>query len=162
MEKLTPTEIIDIGKLSVPIAANFKAEGDLFGDKEAATAASTIAIVTDALKWQYESFSSQPITPIQPAKGYITITSPNNGLDAFVQLFVNDPILGVINLGGASVTGFTTKEDIVYNIYTATFNNIYGYVIPEPPHSSNILTVIAPLNRGTSLNGGNNLYITIT
>lgn len=54
MSQLSIPEIIKLGDISVPLSSNYQANGDLFGKRLAFTAPSTIALVTDALRWQYE------------------------------------------------------------------------------------------------------------
>lgn len=54
MAQLSILDTIKIGKMSIPISDNYRASGSLFGVKLSFTAPETIALVTDALKWQYE------------------------------------------------------------------------------------------------------------
>lgn len=56
MAQLTIPEIIELGDISVPLSANYKSNGSLFGTRFVFTAPVTIAVVTDALRWQYEAF----------------------------------------------------------------------------------------------------------
>lgn len=54
----TIAETILIGDLSVGYSANYQSLGVLFGQRLATTAPTTIAIVTDALRWQNEGDST--------------------------------------------------------------------------------------------------------
>jgi len=97
MEQLTITDTIQVADLSVPIAANYQNDGDLFGHRKATTAANTIALVADALRWLWEDF---PTVPQVQAVGSITIDSNSNGTGwNSIEIFVNDPYLGVISFG---------------------------------------------------------------
>jgi hypothetical protein len=54
MAQLSILETIRVGRMSIPLSDNYRAEGSLFGVKLSFTAPETIALVTDALNWQYE------------------------------------------------------------------------------------------------------------
>jgi hypothetical protein len=56
MAQLSISDIIKLGDISVPLSSNYQVNGNLFGKRLAFTAPITIAIVTDALRWQYEGF----------------------------------------------------------------------------------------------------------
>lgn len=154
MEQLNTVDTINTADLSVPIAANYQANGDLFGHRKSVTAANTIAVVADALRWQYEAF---PNIPEVNATSTITITSPSTipSVIGYVNIYVNDPILGVIMIGQSQGIGNTsTLNDICYNIWVGILSspNNYGYNVgPEP--LSNIFTIIAPSGRGSLMNG---------
>jgi len=154
MEQLNTVDTIKTADLSIPIAANYQANGDLFGHRKAVTAPSTIAIVADALRWQYEAF---PDTPEVNATGYITPSTINTTIDVLVEVFVNDPVLGIISLGGANIINNQTVNQIAYLIFLGIQTNTYGYYIPEP--TTDTISIIAPAGRGANLNGGNNLLV---
>jgi hypothetical protein len=56
MQKLSPGQVIEIADLSVSLAANYQAEGSLYGPRKATSAPQTIAIVADALRWNFDAF----------------------------------------------------------------------------------------------------------
>ena len=67
---LTVPVIISVGSVSTYLAANDNSVGDLFGKRlSAPTSANTIAIVTDALNWQYTGYSSD--TSLQEVANYL-------------------------------------------------------------------------------------------
>jgi hypothetical protein len=153
MEQLTIPEVIDIADLSIPISANYQADGALFGKRKATTAPNTIALVADALRWQYEAF---PNTPEVNAIGSVRVDyTVDEG--TFVEVFVNDPILGTISLGGVYLP---TQDDVDANAFAiaeALSTNHYGYSIPSV--YSNPVSIVAPPGRGSDINGNNNLFI---
>jgi hypothetical protein len=59
MAQLTIDQIITLGELSITLSGNYEAQGDLYGKRLAYTSPTTIATITDALKWQYESFQDE-------------------------------------------------------------------------------------------------------
>ncbi len=54
MEQFTIQEIIDLADMSVSLSGNYQEKGNLFEKRLAYTAPQTIALVTDALRWQNE------------------------------------------------------------------------------------------------------------
>jgi hypothetical protein len=56
MAEITIPDMIEIGDVSTYLAANYEGEGSLFGERLAVTSPQSIQLVTDALRWQYESF----------------------------------------------------------------------------------------------------------
>lgn len=53
-QQLSIPDIIDIGDISVSLALGYQQQGALFGPRKTYTAGETIALVTDALRWQYQ------------------------------------------------------------------------------------------------------------
>lgn len=59
MAQLTIDRIIELGDISVPLSSDYQANGALFGTRLTFNTPSTIAIVTDALRWQWEGFQDE-------------------------------------------------------------------------------------------------------
>jgi len=123
MSNFSIPDIIRLGDVSVPLAANYQYDGEVFGKRLATTSPLTIAIVTDALRWHYEGF---PPTSITDAVGSITITDIGNNGDK-IEVFVNDVQLGLISLGSYIKQPTDTDEDtLASNICLA----LGGTVLP--------------------------------
>lgn len=154
MAQLTIDDIIKIGDISIPLSANYEADGDLYGKRLATTDPMTVALVTDALRWQWESF---PDVPEVRATATITITDVSDSLESTIQVFVNDPSLGVVSLGSYTIQPSDTTTTIAAtNIANALSNNVYGFVATS---SNNVITITAPENTGASINGNAVTYV---
>ena len=155
MAQLTIPEIIRLGDISVPLSANYESKGNIFGERMAINAPQTIALVTDALRWQWDAF---PDVPEVRATATITITTTGDTGDR-IQVSVIDPILGLIILGSYTLTDADTTTDIIAtNIAAALFLNAYDYGASA---AGSVVTVEAPINTGITFNGINLIY-TIT
>jgi hypothetical protein len=160
MEQLTITDTIEVADLSVPLAANYQSNGDLFGHRKAVTAPPTIALVADALRWQYESF---PDIPYVAAVGTITIDSNTDGWNS-IEIFVNDPYLGVISFGksypnspGESPASIAATLAINSGVIAQGYNyNVYNDI-----SAPTVVYVTAPLTYGAAINGDNRLSVEI-
>lgn len=154
MEQLNTVDTIKTADLSVPIAANYQANGDLFGHRKSVTAANTIAVVADALRWQYEAF---PDIPEVNATSNITVTSSSGGVFInYVNIYVDDPILGIVMIGQSpSIGDDFSANDIADALWSgiSTSSNNYGYDAGLQPSGVNTFTVTAPSGRGSSMNG---------
>ena len=156
MPRYTVDEIIDFGKVSIGLSANYQANGEIFGKRLATTAPNTIAIVTDALNWQWEDF---PTTPEIDATATITIDTIGDPGDT-IEVFVVDPFYGTISLGVYIITlGDTTTTITATNVAALLATNIYGYGATS---NNNVVTVTARGGLGASINGGNNIYVVIS
>lgn len=154
MAEITIPDIIEIGDVSTYLAANYEGEGSLFGERLAVTSPQSIQLVTDALRWQWEAF---PEIEEVNATSTITITSPPTNISTgYVDIYVDDPILGTILLGTslAIVEGLNINNT-AYNIWSGINSsaNNYGYNAGAEPTGTNTFTVTAPSGRGSSLNG---------
>lgn len=156
MPRYTVPQIIDFGRISVPLSANYVADGSLFGKRLSTTSPITIAIVTDALNWQWQAF---PSTPVINATATISIDTIGDPGDT-IEVFVNDPALGIISLGLYTILITDTTTTITAtNVAALLATNIYGYGATS---SNNIITITARAGIGASINGGNNIFIVIT
>ena len=156
MQRYTVDEIIEFGRVSIGLSANYQADGEVFGKRLATTAPNTIAIVTDALRWQWEAF---PSTPEVNATATITIDTVGDPGDT-IEVFVNDPTLGTISLGLYTITGGDTDTTITAtNVSAELASNPYGY---GSTSALNVITVTARAGLGATINGGNNIYVVIT
>lgn len=154
MAQLTIDDIIKIGDISIPLSANYEGDGDLYGKRLATTDPATIALVADALRWQWESF---PDIPEVRATGTMTITDVSDSLESTIQVFVNDPSLGVVSLGSYTIQPSDTTTTIAAtNIANALSSNVYGFVVNS---STNVITITAPENTGASINGNSITYV---
>jgi hypothetical protein len=88
MAILNVDEIIDLGDISNPLAANYQANGNIFGPRKAVTAPQTIALITDALRWQWEAFPD-----ISEVRATATITKDTTGdTGQIITVTIDDPI----------------------------------------------------------------------
>jgi hypothetical protein len=147
MAQLTIPEIIDLGDISVSLSLNYQARGQLFGPRKAYTAGNTIALVTDALRWQWDGFPD-----IKEVRAQATITIDTIGdTGQIITVFVNDPILGNIALGSYTLTDLDTTTDIIAaNLQTELALNSYGYLISV---LNSVITINAPEFYGALING---------
>jgi hypothetical protein len=147
MAKLTIQEIIELGDISVPLSANYQTNSSLFGKRFAFTAPTTIATVTDALRWQWAEFPD-----IQPVSATATITINTVGdFGQKIIVTINDPILGNITLGDYTITDAdTTTSIIATNLGNALALNPYSFGITI---LGSTLTITAPLLDGAFING---------
>jgi len=158
MAALTTTSVtIEIGDASIYLAANDNGKGNLFGNRLAnPTSAVLIAIVTDALRWQLDT--NPPITAVN-ATGTITVTAIGTDGDS-IEVFVNDPILGLISLGVyVKLSSDTTVTILAASITTELNLNAYGYTATS---ALGVITITARPGLGATINGGLNLSVTIT
>lgn len=158
MSQLTITETIRLGDISVPLALNYQANGDLFGKRMAFTAPQTIAVVTDALRWQWAAF---PSIPEVRAIASLTIDTIGDTGD-IITVNVNDPTFGLITLGSYTLVDSDTTTDIIAaNLAAVLVNNIYGYAITVSVSQLNMIYVTAAEFTGAAING-NNLIVVVT
>jgi hypothetical protein len=156
MARLTINEIIELGDVSTYLSANYQDAGKIFGGRLAETAPQSIALVTDALRWEQESF---PDIPEVRATGTITIDSTGDTGDT-LTVFVNDPNLGVITLGTYVLTDADTNTTLIAaNAAIALAANSYGYGVFS---IGSVIYIVAAQGTGAAINGGNNLYCVIT
>ena len=163
MGLLTIPEVIEIGDISNYLAGNDIADGAVIdGTRLSEDTNKSIAMVTDALRWCYESFPS--ITEVR-ATGRITITEIGDEGDN-IEAFVNDPLLGVISLGSYTITNLDVTQASIYNttdrIAQALAANTYGYQVVLMGTTSPYILIIAREGVGATINGNNNLYVVIT
>jgi hypothetical protein len=153
MAEITIPDIIEIGDVSTYLAANYEGEGSLFGERLAVTSPQSIQLVTDALRWQWEAF---PEIEEVNATSTITVISNNALFINNIDIYVNDPILGVIKLGETNSIGVADPiNDINYALWGAINNSVnnYGYNAGDEPLNINTFTITAPSGRGDSMNG---------
>jgi len=156
MSLLPVPEVIEVGDISVPLSANYQANASLFGTRYAFTAPTTIALVTDALRWQWDAF---PDYPEIRAIGYLTIDSLG-GTGDIITVYVNDPFLGVITLGAYTISNLDTTTNLIANHLAANLApNPYGYAVTS---AFNVVAIVAAEGTGALINGGNNLFYTVT
>ena len=151
MSQLTIEQIIELGDISVPLSANYQDKGKLFGERMVDTAPVSIAIVTDALRWQNDAF---PNTDAANAVGSIEITSDATRFGMLITVLVDDPTLGIITLGGYTQQPGDTTSTIAQNLQTALSSNTYGYTISR---LNDTVVIEARSGLGTLMNSGNRL-----
>jgi len=156
MAKLTIPETIELGDISVPLSANYQNNSSLFGKRFAFTAPTTIATVADALRWQWAGL---PDIEEVKATGNITIDSTGD-TGQIITVFINDPLLGIINLGGYTLTDSdTTTNTIASNLGNVLATNNYKYEIAVV---NSVINITAAPGTGALINGGNNIFVNIT
>lgn len=157
MPQYSVEDIIKIGDISTYLSANYIENGRIFGDRLSQDMDTTIAMVTDALRWQWDAF---PDVPEIRAVGKITIDQLGD-IGDIIAVCVNDPDYGVITLGtkaqGPSDTNLIAfTGDLAANCVL----NTYGYQIFWT--GQNFFTIIARQGAGAAVNNHNNLFVVIT
>jgi len=147
MAQLSISETIRLGDISVPLSANYQAKGNLFGERLAFTAPQTIALVTDALRWQWAGFPD-----IQEVAATSTITIDTIGdTGQIITVEVNDPIQGLITLANYTLTDSDTTIDIIATNLAAELElNTYHFGVSV---LNNVITLTAPFGDGALING---------
>ena len=148
MAQLTIDQIIKLGELSITLSGNYEAQGDLYGKRLAYTSPKTIAIITDALKWQAESFPNVAATS---ATATITIdTLGNVNQNIAVKVFIPDYGYEVTLANWTLTSGDTTTTLIATHLTTQLNTNPYYFTATS---SGNVITLTAPLYIGSGING---------
>jgi len=147
MAQLSIPDIIDLGDISTPLALNYQADGSLFGPRKTYTAATTIATVTDALRWNWAGFPD--ITEVRATATISIDTIGDEGQT--ITVYINDPIQGNISLGTYTISASDTTIDLTAaNLAAELALNSYGYVITNV---NNVITIEAPEGLGALING---------
>ena len=157
MAHLTVPETIKIGDLSTYLSGNYIDQGQVYGDRLSEDMNRTIAMVTDALRWQWEAFPD--VAEIR-AVGAVTIDSIGDAGDN-IAVFVNDPQFGQISLGNYTQSpSVTMPSEIALGLYTSMLLNPYGYAITYSGGTTIIIT--GREGSGAEINNSNNLYVVVT
>lgn len=153
MTEFSISDIIKIGDVSSYIAANYETEGSLFGERLATTSPQTIKIVTDALKWQWEAFPDFSETR---AIGSVTINSCTGDF-GFVEIFINDPYLGLISFGKCYYNSSNDPSTIAAGIQISSLPTAlsYGYNLSNDISNPTVIYIYAPIGYGAIINGDN-------
>jgi len=152
----TIEETINIGKGTVSLMAVDQQKGALKGVRLVKKASPLlISMVTSALEWGNESFPS--VSEVR-ATATITITDLGTTGDA-IEVFVDDPELGLISLGSYQKQSSDTTTTILAASIAAALNGNYGYGFSS---DSNVITVTARVGTGASMDIGNRLSVEIT
>lgn len=147
MAQLSISETIRLGDISVPLSANYQAKGNLFGERLAFTAPQTIALVTDALRWQWAGFPD-----IQEVAATATITIDTIGdTGQIITVQVNDPIQGLITLANYTLTDSDSLPVTIADFLASALSfNTYNYGVSV---LDNVITLTAPFGDGALING---------
>lgn len=157
MSQLSISDIIKVGDISTYLSGNYIDKGKVFGDRLSQDMNVTIAMITDALRWQWAAF---PDVPEVRATARVTIDSIGDDGDN-IAVFVNDPEFGVIQLGNYTLTNTdTTTVIIANNLGTICQSNTYGYQIILS--NSSYFEIRGREGTGALLNGNNNIFLVIT
>lgn len=144
---LSVPDIIDLGDISTSLSLNYQAKGSLFGTRKTFTAGETIALVTDALRWQWDGFPD--ITEVLASASITINTIGDEGQT--ITVLINDPNLGIISLGTYTILASDTTTAITAtNISAVLQSNTYGYGVSV---IGNAITIVAPQGYGSSING---------
>lgn len=153
----TIPETINIGKGTMPIMSVDQQKGDIFGARLVKKASPLlVGIVTDAMEWVYET---HPNVDAANATATITVTDIGNDGDV-IEVFVNDPVYGIISLGTYSKQGSDNTPTILAASITAVLAaNSYGYGATS---SGAVITITARPGLGAIMDLGNRLIVDIT
>lgn len=151
----TILQTIRIGDGTVPYMGNYEAEGTLFGQRLVKKDTTIlVAIVTDALRWQNESF---PTADAVGAIGSLLMT--------FIG-FVGDTIEVFCLIPGIGSVSFGTYErqsgDIDTEILATNIANALSYSGFSFSSENSTVNIGAPSFLGASINGGSNLSVVFT
>lgn len=156
MSQLSIIDIIKVGDISNYLSGNYIDKGKVFGDRLSQDMNVTIAMITDALRWQWAAF---PDVPEVRAVGRVTIDSIGDDGDN-IAVFVNDPDYGIIQLGNYTLTpADTTTQIIATNLGTICQSNTFGYQVILGTSS---FQIIGREGTGAFINNANNLFLVIT
>lgn len=146
MSILSVPEIIELGDISTTLALNYQAKGALFGPRKAITAPTTIATVTDALRWGWAS--SPDVTEV-PASATLTVDTLGDTGDE-CRVYVNEPTDQV--LLGIYIQQVTDTTTAIYaaSLASALSANTYGYTISV---NNSTITITARPEFGALMNG---------
>ena len=147
MSLLSIGEIIELGDVSTYLSLKYKDEGKLFGAKLDGISPKSIAIVTDALRWQNESFPNDEST--RGVANYLYWMCGKFQIEAqFIIQGVGGGIVSVLN-------PFATPNPLEFTVdgssviadggTSATFTEFIGY---------NILFMRNNIPQSTVNNGG--------
>lgn len=157
MGVLTVPQVIEIGDISTYLSGNYVDEGQVWGARLNQEMHKTILMVTDALRWQWESF---PDVAEVRAVGSFTITDIGDDGDN-IAVWIEDPYLGLITLGNYTKTpSDTTTAILTDNLFQIIKNNIYGYEVLY--NNGSTITIIAREGVGALINNANHLQVIIT
>ena len=158
MAHLTISEIIKLGDISTYLSGNYIDEGKVYGDRLSQDMNRTIAMVTDAVRWEWAAF---PDVAEVRAVGFVNIDSIGDPGD-IITVYVQDPQYGTIILGSYTQSDTDmTAADIALGLATNMQLNTYGYQIVYSAGQTSI-TIIANEGSGANINNSNHLYVVIT
>ena len=148
----TPEDIIKVAKISQYLIQDDIQKKGLYGGGIDLLLPQKIYNIRKSVEWA----NNNETLPAN-ATSTITITSGNgNVFINYINVYVDDPILGVILLGNANSIGQNASvNDIAYALWTGINNsdNNYGYNPGVEPINTNTFTITAPSGRGQSMNG---------
>jgi hypothetical protein len=148
MSILSVPEIIELGDISTSLALNYQANGALFGPRKTYTAPTTIATVTDALRW---GWAGNPDVTEVPATATLIVDSLGS-VGSECNVYVDEP-LGQIILGSyTQLVTDTTTSIYAQSLASALSANTYGYVIAV---NNSTITITARPGLGALMNGRN-------
>jgi hypothetical protein len=157
MPQYSVDDIIKIGDISTYLSANYIEQGKIYGDRMSQDMDTTIAMVTDALRWQWAAF---PDVAEVRAVGRVTIDQLGDDGDN-IAVYVNDPDYGIIQLGNKTEDPSDTTTTILAGALSNNCSlNSYGYQIIWS--GSNYFTIIGREGAGAGINNSNNLFLVIT
>jgi hypothetical protein len=167
----TIDDIIKIGKVSQYLVFTDIIKAGLYGGGINENLPNQINNVTNSVDWA----NNHPVkTSTANAIASITLSSTVNtfsnvfdstfigvaGLGGTINISVADPVRGLISLGSYTAVASDTTAAILAGHVAAKINqNKYGYIATV---NSNTISITAAPGLGDSMNGGNNLIVTIT
>ena len=155
MSVLTIPQVIQLGEASIFLSGNYQAEGSIYGGRLLNnTSPEMIAIVTDAVKWEY---AGNPSTSNVSAVGYLVIASVGADGDS-VEIFALIPGTGSVSLGTYIKQSSDTTTTILATSIAAALSG-YGFSFTS---SANSVAITAPSSLGSTINGGTNLIAVFT
>jgi hypothetical protein len=148
MAILSVPEIIELGDISTTLALNYQANGSLFGPRKTYTAPTTIATVTDALRW---GWTANPDVTEVPASATLTVDTLGNTGDV-CDVYVNEPGNQILLGSYTQLITDTTTALYAASLASALSANTYGYVIAV---NNSTITITARPGLGALMNGEN-------
>lgn len=153
----TVEDIIKIAKVSQYLSQNDIENKGLYGGGTDFLLPRKLYNIRKSIEWANNN-EAQEVDAI----GYIKINSSTGGWTS-IEIFINDPILGVISFG-KSYTLYNNTPSIIANTLfsdSLAIATAYGYTLENPIATPDTIKITAPAGRGAKINGGNNLYVQI-
>lgn len=129
MSLLSVDEIIELGQVSTYLSLKYKDEGKLFGARLDGVSPKSIAMVTDALKWQNESLPNDP--NLRKVANYLYWMCGKFQVDA--QFILQGAGGGIVNILNPFVAPSTLEfivsgsSDVTDGSQSAVFTQFIGY-----------------------------------
>lgn len=147
-----PTLIAE-AKIAQYLWANNVSKSKIFNGTNTPNYSQLLYIVRKLVEWKYNNTTVAEVR----ASASITVTSvPANGSN--IMITVDDPVLGILIFGSYAKQGSDTTTTILATSIKNAISST-GYNVAS---ALNVVTIIAPVGYGATINGGGRLSVTAT